>query len=214
MIDLLGMRRLFFILLLLGLNGLLAAIVYGYLEPGQFTAEQDVNSVRNQIFELQSDIDKMRVEFEQLEEQQLAFEELVESGFFEFQGRREAQDLFEEIQQRANIIKAVANISAGKLEKNNLASKAEHELLVSPVELKISAYDDIDIYKYLYLLRESFPGHISIDKLLLRRSADLDAIVLRGIAGGEDVSLIDSEIDFTWRTMVPRNEEDLYEEDR
>ena len=215
MISVLGMRRVLFLLLLAGLNGLLGAIVYGYLEPQERLAEQDVRIVRGQIFDLQSDIEKMSIEYEQLEKQQGQFEILAQSGFFEFQGRRKAQELFENIQRRANVIKAVANIDAGRLDENNLAGKADHDLLVSPVTLEIESYDDIDVYKYLYLLKQSFPGHIALDKLDLRRVADMDAVVLRGIAGGDDISLVSAEIELTWRTMVPRNEnEDEQEEGR
>ncbi|GJL84510.1 MAG: hypothetical protein DHS20C02_02850 [Micavibrio sp.] len=203
MIRVLGAKRVLLLVVLMAVNILFAFAVYGYMMPEKIKTERNLRSLRGQISTVQQDINHLQIEFEQLEEQQAKYQQLEKDGFFRAQGRREAQDLFERIQDSSKVISAVASIRAGEIEDHVEAQKAAHKLLVSPVDLKIEALSDVAVFRYLYLLEKSFPGHIAVNKIDLKRTQNLNAAVLRSITTGSNLSLVEADISLLWRTMIP-----------
>lgn len=205
MIAVLGMQRVLILAALVLLNALLAVGVYMYLIPQSDLKVRELRGLRGQVSTLRSDIDRMQVEFEQLEEQKAEFELLSKDGFFKDQSRRQAEDIFNEIQKKSGVSKAIASVQAGVIEDNEEAAKAEHKILKSPISVKLEAYDDIYIYHYLYLVEQYFPGHISIEDIRIKRNADVTGTVLRAISTGANPALVTAEVDMVWRTMIPQS---------
>lgn len=206
MIRVLGAKRILTIIALIALNALVGAGVYLYLMPEKLRKNQELSGLRGQISTVQNDIGRMQIEFDQLAVQQAQFEKLQERGFFGAQGRRDAEKVFQKIQQEAGVVSAVANIQAGSLEESEEAQKAEHKILVSPVTIKLAAVDDVDVYKYLYLIERFFPGHITIKNIMLERKININNTVLRAIATGAKPQLVTADIQAEWRTMIPQKD--------
>ena len=203
MIKVLGTKRILVLLLLLGLNLVFAGGVYMYLTPEKMTKDRELRQVRGQIIGLQSDIERIQIEFDQLEDQQAQFDILKKEGFFGSQGRRQAEQVFERIQKEAGVISAVASIQAGVVEDSEEAAKAEHKILKSPITVRIESLDDIDVFKYLYLVEQFFPGHVTLTRINLERKAEVSGTILRGIASGGNPELVEADIEMVWRTMIP-----------
>jgi hypothetical protein len=206
MIKILGAKRILTIVALLGINALLGAIVYLYLMPEQGKKQRELTGLRGNISTVQTDISRMQIEFDQLEEQQDQFDDLKARGFFGNQGRREAEIVFQKIQSEAGVISAAAKISPGTVEENEEAQKAEHKILVSPVKIDIEAMDDVDVFRYIYLVEKFFPGHVTIQKVTLERQAEITGPVLRSIATNTSPKLVVAVIEAQWRTMIPQTE--------
>lgn len=206
MIAVLGIRRVALLVGLVALNALLAATIYLYFEPQSNKVERDLRAVKGEVSTLQSDINRMEVEFTQLEDQKAAFQVLEDDGFFKNQSRRQAETIFNEIQKRSGVNSAVATIDAGVIEENEEAKKAGYMVLKSPVHITISALDDVSIYHYIFLIENYFPGHASIEEINMTRKADVSGTILRSIASGANVPLVGAEIDLLWRTMIPEGE--------
>ncbi len=202
MIEILGTKRMLRLGALLGVNLLLALILYAYLLPDSKKVDMQMRSLQNQVFEVESDIEKMQIDLQTLKDQEADFDKLKNGGFFQYQSRRDAQNLIEEIQKESSVITSSASIDPGKIVENDEAAKAGRGILVSPMKVSIDAYDDLDIYKYLELLQEKFPGKLSIERIEVSRLVDLSSTILRGIAGGENIPLVSAEVFLTWRTMV------------
>lgn len=203
MIAVLGIKRVLLLAALVGLNAFLAAAVYMYMIPENTTKSRELTALRGQVSTLRGDIDRMQVEFEQLEDQKAEFELLAEDGFFKDQSRRQAEDIFNEIQKRSGVSKAIANISAGEFEDNEEAQKAEHKILKSPMEVRLEAFDDVNVFHYLFLVQHYFPGHVTIENIRIERTADVSGTVLRAISTGANPSLVQARVDMVWRTMIP-----------
>lgn len=203
MIQILGIKRILVLLFLVSINAALATGVYVYLAPEIKSSERSLRSLRGKITTLQTDISRLQVEFDQLEEQQETFEELKKAGFFSNQDRRQAELIFKDIQEKTGVISAVASIKPGELEENEEAKKADHSILTSPVELTLQAIDDVDVYKYVYLVERFFPGHVSINSIELGRTTDITGTVLRSIASGNRPVLVEAKISMNWSTMIP-----------
>lgn len=212
MIGIIGAKRVFIIMVLAVLNIILAAAFLLYLQPAKISQDRDLRTLRADISRLDQDITQIQQEFDTLDQQQAAYDALSESGFFSTQIRSDAKAIFSDIQKDSGVFSATVSVRPGVLEKNDLAIKANHNVLMSNVEIKISAFEDLDIYHYIELLETRFPGHISIEEVTLDRLRDVNATVLRSIASRNAPALIGGTIRAAWRTMIP--EEDVIESSR
>jgi len=206
MIQVLGIKRIIVLVILVAMNAALAAGVYMYVQPEKLKKQRQLSSMKSKVSQVRNDIDRIQVEFRQLEEQQEEFDRLKESGFFTKQERNKAQRIFEDIQTRSKVVSAVASIDRGSLEKNDESDKAEHVMLVSPVKVTIEALDDIDVFRYLYLLKQSFPGHMQLEKVNLERRGNITNPVLRSIVSGKNPELVKASIELTWWSMIPQTD--------
>jgi len=203
MIKVLGFQRIAILLALLAVNILLGYLAYMHFIPQKDIKDRELRSVRGQVSTLHSDIDGLQIEFEQLDEQRAEFESLKKDGFFDGQSRRKAELILNQIQERSGVVSAVVGIAAGEFEESEQAAKAEHQILNSPVEIRIEAVNDLDIFRYIYLVNEFFPGHVSLESIRLNREADVSGVVLRGIASGKNPALVSADLSLKWRTMIP-----------
>ncbi len=206
MIRVLGTKRILMLVFLIAINVALATSVYLFLIPQEVKKRTELNQLRNKVAGVRGDINRMLVEFDQLALQQNRYEKLKERGFFYNQDRRQAQIVLESIQKQAGVVAAVANIQAGASEDNAEAQKAEYKILSSPMKIHVEAIDPVDIYRYVYLLDNFFPGHIMIQDVRMERTGEVTGPVLRGIASGSNPVLVQADLNITWRTMVPQSE--------
>lgn len=201
--NVLGAQRIAILFGLVVLNGLLASAVFLYVQPEKTQKERQLKSLNSKVSSLRKDVDNLKLEFEQLDAQRQEFEELRETGFFDKQGRREAEIILSDVQKRSGVIRAVASISGGTFETNALAEKADHKILRSVIDVQVDALTDMDVFNYLNFIKKSLPGHISVDSIDLEREADISRTVLRSIASGGNPPLVSANIQMVWRTMIP-----------
>lgn len=206
MIGILGTKRIILLVSFVVINGLLAAALYLHLKPDLLIKDRDLRGLRGEVSTLRTDIDRMQVEFEQLEVQKAEFEALEADGFFKDQSRRQAEKILEEIQKSSGVGKAIASIKAGVLEENEEATKAAHKILRSPIEINIEAFDDVNIFHYIFLVQNYFPGHVAVEKLRIQRDADVSSTVLRAISTGANPTLVRAKLELVWRTMIPESQ--------
>src|SRR5690606_23158627 len=118
------------------------------------------------------------------------FEELRSAGFFDIQGRRNAQRVLEEIQENSGVIEARVTLSPGQIVQNEEAVKANHHVLQSAMTVDIDAMEDSDVFRYIYLIEEYFPGHITVEKINMKRERDLSADILKSIASKKEPKMV------------------------
>ncbi|MCK5284749.1 MAG: hypothetical protein KAJ86_04100 [Alphaproteobacteria bacterium] len=206
MIKVLGIKRILIIVILLVANIVLAAVVYVYIDPEKANKERELQVIRGKNSGVQSDVIRLQIEFDQLEMQQDQFDALKKEGFLGTQDRRLAEQLFAKIGKEAGVIRSVASMQGGTIEDNDEAGKAFHKILRSPILVEIDAFDDVDVFRYIYLVEKFFPGHITIEYVNIERKGDVTGAVLRGIAGGKNPELVAANIEMIWRTMIPEKD--------
>lgn len=202
MIGVLGIKRVIVLAALVAINVLLAASAYMYLAPEIIKKEREMRSVRGEVGTLRSDIDRMQVEFEQLEDQKAEFERLAADGFLRDQNRRQAELVFNTIQKRSGVTKATASVEPGSIEDNAEAQKAGHKVLSSPMQVQLQAVDDINVYNYLHLIEHYFPGHVEIEEVFIERKARVTGTILKAIAGGQNPTMVEADIKMVWKTLI------------
>ncbi len=206
MIKVIGTKRIIILLALIGLNAALAAAIYLYVIPESSRTAKKVRTLRSQNQAKQADINRMQIDFEMLGKQRDAFDELNRRGFFKSQVRSVAKKIFKDIQDEAKVVSAVVLIKPGVIEDNEEAKKSNYKVLSSPVKITISSYDDSDIYRYLYIMENKFPGHLSINNMTIKRVSDVSGPALRAIATGGNPVLVTANVDLSWRTMIPESQ--------
>ncbi|MDB2682944.1 hypothetical protein N9Z27_01680 [Alphaproteobacteria bacterium] len=190
---------------LLGINILFISGYYLMFAPDKIIKERELKTLNSKLSTMRSDIAQMQVDFDQFGEQQEKFERLKEVGFFNDQGRRQAEDVFEEIQEKSGVIAASVKLSPGKSVEDEDATKANHILLESPLQINIDAMEDSDIFRYIFYIQEYFPGHISVKRVSLKRERDLSRDILKNIANQKQPKMVSAQVEMTWRTMIPKD---------
>ncbi len=209
MINVIGGRRLLVLAVMVLVNAALATGLYYYLLPEKDNLTRDLRSVKSQISLRETDIANLQLEREKLLEQKDTFEELKELGFLSEQDRIVARERIEEIRELSRVLAVRYTIKPAILETNEEIKKAGHIILSSPFHVEIEALDDVDIYRFIYLLKTSFPGHVSFDQLELKKGQDVTEETLRQIGSGTPVVLVRGVLDFTWRTILPEEQVEL-----
>lgn len=206
MIKVIGIKRLLVFLVLLSVNSILGASIYLYVLPEQENADSELKKITSQVRTKQADISKMQLEFKQLDELQNKFDRLKNNGFFSTQIRSEAKEILSTIQSESKVVSATVSVKSGSLENSEDAQKSGHQVLMSPVEVKVEAFDDSDVYRYIEIAQDKFPGHLRVDDISMYRSRDVSATVLRAISAGASPPLVTATINMSWRTMIPESQ--------
>ena len=204
MIKALGKKRVFLLGILLVVNAILGSLIFMYLLPQKQQSERSLRSTNGQVSTVRNDLANLQVDFQELEEQQFAFDRLNSRGFFDLQGRKAAVAALEDLDKRAKIIFSKVSIGAGEIDEKPEALKAGHVILASPISVTIEAMDDVDVFNYIHLLNNVFPGHVSVNEMVIKRELDVSGDILRAIAAGEKPKMIAGRLDLTWRTMIPK----------
>ncbi len=203
MIKVLGTKRLIVMGIVVGLNIFLAATLYGYLQPKNVQLDRDLRSTKSQVTSKRSEIGRLRVEYQQIQEEKEFFGGLENAGFFNAQDRVLARRRMQQIIEQSRVLSARYDISPRVEVPNEKAKEANNVELSSPISVEIDAVDDADFYNFLYLIENSFPGQTSVRELSLERVMDVNEAVLRSVGTGSSPVMVRGKIGFVWRTIVP-----------
>ena len=206
MISVIGTRRLFILILLLGVNAVMAAAVYLFIIPENDKVSKELRTAKAEIASKQSDTEKLRSEYDLIQKQRASFEDLKEAGFLGPQDRVVARERMEAIQTHSRVVQANYNIEPVKVEENKAAADSGQVILNSVINVDVDALDDLDFLSFVYWLENGFPGQITINNLDIKREADVDDVTLRQIGTGSPLVIVKGQASFEWRTMVPREE--------
>lgn len=202
MIGIIGIKRLVVLIFFIAVNACLAGFVYMYLMPEADNQERRERVLRSEVSRIGADIDRLYVEFEQMDKQKDRYNQLKEKGFFSVQSRSDAKKMFSVLQNKSNVVSAVVNVKSGTILDDQDAQNARHKILVSQINIDIEAFDDVDVYKYIDLLDKTIPGHVSVDMIEMKRVRDVNAAVLRAISSGANPVMVKANLKLSWRTMV------------
>lgn len=206
MIKVIGTRRIIMLAVLLAANAALAAGTYMYLIPQNEKLERDLRQVKSNVSSKRSEAERLRTEHAQILTQKSAFEHLKAAGFMGHQDRFLVRDRMEAIQGYSRVLTAKYNIQPVAVEENAQAAMSDQVILSSKMNADIDAIGDIDVYRFVYWLENGFPGHIMINNVVMRRQNEVNDVTLRQLGTGTPLVMVRGQLDFEWRTMVPREE--------
>jgi hypothetical protein len=209
MIEVLGIRRILTLVVLVLLNAAIGAGVYLYFVPENQKLTNSLTQLTGQVVSKRAEVDRMRLEYTQIQEQKVYFEDLQAAGFFNDQGRVAARERIEAIQKKSQILNASYTISPAQIEMNEGAEKANHVVLNSLISFKIEAIDDIDVYNFVYWMENAFMGQVSVESLDIKRTQNVTEAVIRQIGTGTKTVLVEADLNMRWRTLSPKESVNL-----
>ncbi|MBU0800865.1 MAG: hypothetical protein KKA05_07645, partial [Alphaproteobacteria bacterium] len=104
MIKVIGTRRILILGVLIAVNAAMAAGIYGYLIPQNEKIERDLRGVKGNISTKRAETDRLKTEYQQIQEQKVAFENLKDSGFMGHQDRFVVRERMEAIQAYSRVL--------------------------------------------------------------------------------------------------------------
>lgn len=202
MIKSIGIQRLFILLCLL----LVSVISYIYgdvmLEPKNVATERALRSHKSEISRMTQNMENLRSSIEKFEVQKDKFENLKTLGFFDSQDRLVLRERLNNIKSESGLLSAQYTVNSAVVEKNDKAYEAGYKIFNTPINFSLSALNDKEIYKYVYLLNYGFPGQVTINELSIVKSVDVSPTLLRKIGSGDFVPVIQASLSINLRTLV------------
>jgi len=202
MIQVLGANRVILLVVLFLLLGATGGGLYGYLIPVNDKTERKLNGVNSQITSKKDEIRQLQQQIDQLHLLRADFEVLGNLGFFDIQDREQTKKRLDLVTELSKVSLARYNVGKGIVEINENADKTGYVVLKSAININVQALDDLDIYKFIYWVENGFPGHVSLSSLDMRRVNEVTPVNLKKIGRGGPLALMDSTLNFVWRTMV------------
>ena len=206
--EILGKERITLLIYMLVLNVALGFGYYFYFQPLEQGAVREYQTMRNNAQERRSEVRELKLTYVELVPRIGDYQKLKEGGFFNNQKRTIAKEIINTYRDRFNLLAAKYSISPADIVNDPRAEKADYAILRSPVNIKMEALDDVDIYNFISLMRKDFPGNLGIIKLNIQRRNNLGADLLQNIASGKPSALIEAEMQFNWLSMVQKSELD------
>lgn len=204
MLLILGRNRVTLLAVLAVLNIVSAYAVYQYIGPMRVTSDSELSKAKNALEAKRAEIKKLKEEYALLQNQLEYFKDLEARGFFNDQNRVAAQESFEKLRTISGVLRARYNIAAGELIEDPRAVDANYVVLKSPIVVDLDSIDDIDVYSFLKLIQDRFPGKVDIASMEITKSNEISAETLKKIGEGTPVPLVTSKFEFEWTTMADR----------
>lgn len=202
MIAAIGYKKSLLLIVLAGVLGVLVFATYVVFQPKALSSEFELSTLQAQASTLQSEVDQMRQDFTHFASKKVVFENISRMGFFNDQNRVMARERFDTLQKLSKIMSARYEIKPAKIFSQDIPLETGFVVMESPITITLTALDDIDIYRFIYYLNYGFPGHITINKLDIKRDGEVTPEILKEIGAGNPPALITATMEMQWRTMA------------
>jgi len=211
MLNALGTKRIIFVVLLVALN-VGAGLGYKYMSDTIAVKERQLNGIKRKVRDRFNEVKKVREQFATLRGQVSDYVRLEKNNFFEEQDRDVLRDIFFEAQKKSQVLRAKYDVSPYATKSSPHITQPSLKWVNSNVKLSIEALDDIDVFSFIEILEDEFPGYVQFQSVNIKRNAELDTETLKKIGAGTPVSLIQADVNFLWHSVPETKKDDTVEE--
>lgn len=203
MIELLGLKRAIILAALFAVNLVVAAAFFLLLMPMKDEADQNLTTIKSQIFQLQTDIQNIKMELQQIKETMPKYDALAGKGFFLDQDRFYISRTLEEVKSRSQLAGFSFAIDDIKEIKSADAAAAKRRLVASRIKIdRVISLLDVGFFDFMNVIESTFPAHVRIQSFQIRKQGSINEDALRRIASGDSSNLIQANLDMDWLTMT------------
>jgi hypothetical protein len=206
MLNVLGTKRVVFIIILAALN-VGAGFGYKYMSDTIAVKERQLNGIKRKVRDRFNEVKKVREQFATLRGQVSDYVRLEKNDFFEEQDRDVLREIFFEAQKKSQVLRAKYDVSPYTTKSSAFITQPNLKWVNSNVKLSIEALDDIDVFSFIEILKAEFPGYVQFQSVNITRNESLDAATLNKIGSGTPVSLVKADVNFLWHS-VPETKKD------
>lgn len=202
MMHALGFKHALSLLLLISICAALYFLGFHYFKPQAFALDKELKNTRSDISRLRGEIQNATNDLEEFKGQKEEFKKLKAYDFFDTQDRVQMSRRLDELREESTIIYANYDISPAKVVENDSAQGVGFKVLKTDVSMTLNAFEDNDIYKFIYLLNYGFPGHVSIESLSMEKTKKVTRSLIQVIGNGEPVTIVQADLNFRVITMI------------
>ena len=202
--KLIGIKRLILLAILAGINAAIAAAYFLWIGPMLTDAQNSLTAVTSEISQLQGKIQNTKAELADYKENLPKYEVLKTRGFMSGQDRFQISRDLDFVRQKAELGGFSFNISDLRTLPSDEATAAQLKILNSRITLdQVGSMMDKNFYDFAERMGTTFPAHVRLHRLEIRRSLPLNNSTMRRIAQLENVPLLTASTVFDWMTVVP-----------
>lgn len=204
MMKLIGFKRALLLGIFLAINLVLGSVYLLGIEPMRSEAQMTYDSVNGEIGGLQGRIQNIKQEMALYQESLPKYEALHKNGFFLEQDRfRMGRDLGD-VRGASGLRGFSYNIADIKDMPNSEAASQNMRLINSRIDINnVDTITDEEFYRFLDLMQTQFPTHVRVQSFRMQRAGILDEQVLKSLAGGQTIRIVDAAAVIDWMTIVP-----------
>jgi hypothetical protein len=167
------------------------------------------NSVpQRQITEARRRLENISKEKAFIREKLPIYDKIAERGFF---GPQERLVMAQQLEKMSWGLLTNLDYAFQKEEHQPLLASEEgsgkNHLNVTPIELRMEAHTDVEIYRFLQMAMEEFPGYLALTELRIERGKTrFTNQTLRDIGQGKGAGLVNASALLRWQTLKPKDE--------
>ncbi len=167
------------------------------------------NSVpQRQITEARRRLENIAKEKTFIREKLPAYDKISERGFF---GHQDRLAMAQQLEKMSWGLLVNLDYAFQKEEQQPLLAAEEgsgkNHLTVTPIELRMEAHTDAEIYRFLQTAMEEFPGYLALIELRIERSKTrFTSQTLKDIGQGKGTGLVSASALLRWQTLKHKDE--------
>ncbi len=188
------------------LAAILAAYTELYIKPTLVKDKRTLTSTTTQYNETKTKNLNIQDELVFLREKKDDFAVLKESGFFKKQERDIVRVAVDEAMRLSGIIGGNFKVSSPSCYVNDDLEDSDYVILGSPISIDAQSYEDVSLYKFMDYFMRKLPGYLVVENVSVNRTQPVTRSVLQQIGVGEKIALVDSNLLFTWYTIVDKGD--------
>ena len=178
------------------------------MEEMREEAAQQNSIPQRQISEARRRLENIAKEKTFIREKLPVYDKISERGFF---GAQDRLALAGQLEKMSWGLLTSLDYAFQKEERQPLLSVEEGSgkniLIVTPIELRMTAHTDVEIYRFLQTAIEEFSGYLAINELRIERGkARLTTQSLKDISQGKGTGMISATALLRWQTLEPKGE--------
>lgn len=210
LIQIIGVQRFTKLILLLVINGILAAGIYFYIMPEMDATTKEFKAVKNEVIRLHNDIDTIETRLVELKENEKQYKRLLKRKFISNQDRLDVRDIIDDMRQRSGVINLNYNIQPIKYIEHDHSYALGYDLIKSDVSVDATSLLDLEVLALQSMLNDEFPGQTVLEEVTYHRTSEINKDNLVKVGSGQAIDFMRSRLNFSWYSLSPKsNESDL-----
>lgn len=206
MMTIIGKRRIFILLFLSVVAVAVWSLGAMYIIPASNEAKNKLSEAQGIAAEFQLQIEKLDKTAAMMKERGSEYRKVVAGGFMEEQDRLEARRKIQAIREDIGIPVMSYKIARQEDAPNSMAMQAGYVLRRSRMSFDITAYNDVDIMRFVERLRDELQGELQLQSIEIKKGGDEANMMATGLGSSSLNAMylpkISATINFAWHTIV------------
>lgn len=205
LIQIIGIQRFSKLLLLLAINGVLAAGIYYYVLPEGQASQKEYKTVKNEVIRLRGDINNIEARLVELKENEKQYKNLLKREFISDQDRINIRNIIDDMRERSGVRTLTYNIQPIQYIEHNHSYALDYDLIKSNISVNATSLLDLEVLALQAMLNDEFPGQTVLERVVYERTNPITKENLVKIGNGKAIDFMRGKLEFSWYSLTPKS---------